>query len=134
MKVKYTNPDLNTMPQLLKLGYSSETDFHLEIETTYIVYGVTMWKSVLHFLVIPAKASLPNWYPAGVFEVVDGRIPPGWHFIHFEEDNPDERKFLLGYKELTQDATHYVGLIERDINAIRVFNMRREEIQNAFLD
>lgn len=134
MKVKFLKLDLSSLPKLLDLGYSSEADFHLRGDTTYIVYGISMWRFVLHYLVIPENMSLPYWYPADLFEIVDTRLPPELFFRDFRDNDPSEREFLLGYKELIQDVSHDIGLMEREVNAIRIFLERKEEIENALLD
>jgi hypothetical protein len=132
MKVKFLKPDLNSLPRILNLGYSQRTEFHMRRDTIYTVYGISMWKYVLHYLLLPDNISLPDWYPADLFEVVDGRIPPNWYFHHLMDNDPSEIKFELGYREMAQSANHYVDLIERETDAVRVFLARKEEIENAF--
>lgn len=131
MKVRFVSPDLNSLPKLLNLGYSIGTEFHLRTDSLYFVYGISMWKSVLHYLVVPEDISLPFWYPVDIFEVEDSKLPSELYFCNFEDGDPTERKFLLGYKEMVQEKSHYTSLIERETEAIQIFLERKKEIESA---
>lgn len=128
MKVKYYNPGRNLPASMFKLGYSSLVHLHLQGGIVYTVYGISIWRNVLHYLIFPTDEMLPSWLPADLFEVVDERLPFEWYFRYFGDKDPSELNILLGYKELVLEEQHYVNLIELDKNAIRIFLMRKKEI------
>jgi hypothetical protein len=128
MKIRYNNPKGNIPKEMLDIGYFPTSELHLSGETIYTVYGIMIWKNVLHYLIIPTDELLPSWIPAMLFEIVDQRLPFEWYFRYLYEDDPTGLKIEVGYKELIHDETHFVDLIERDKKAIRIFLDRKREI------
>jgi hypothetical protein len=134
MKVKFLNPDISTLPHILKLGYSPRVDFGMQVDREYVVYAISMWKFVLHYLVIPDNTSLPFWYPADIFNVTEPRIPSTWYFAHPFGGHGSEVVFELGYEEIVQNQQHSDDLVEREPEAIRVFLARKAEIEKSLSD
>ena len=134
MKVKFLNPDVTKLPDVMRLGYSPRVDFGMRVDREYVVYAVSMWKSVLHYLVIPENTSLPFWYPAAIFQVTDQRVPSSWYFGHpFGGDGTDVA-FELGYEEIVRNMRHSDDLVERETEAIRIFLARKDEIERSLPD
>ncbi|OJX39890.1 MAG: hypothetical protein BGO78_14035 [Chloroflexi bacterium 44-23] len=128
MKVKFVDPGGNLPASMLRIGYSPRVDLGLITDDIHIVYGVSEWRGVLHYLIIPAEAHLPIWFPADLFIVIDARLPFEWYFRYYGDNDPSELKFQMGYQELALDAAHSTDLIERKNNAISLFLKRKAEI------
>lgn len=128
MKVKFLDPGNKLPSSMLKLGYSPKVDLHLKVGEIYGVYGISIWRNVLHYLLFSTDEMSPSWLPADLFEIVDLRIPFDWYFRYLGENAPNELKILIGYKELVAEDQHYINLIELDRGAIRIFLDRKKEI------
>ena len=96
------------------------------------VYGISIWSNVLHYLVFPSEVMLPSWLPADLFEMVEHRVPLDWYVQDNCENADPGLRFLLGYKELALDPSHYQDLINLDRSAIRIFLNRKKEIDDEF--
>ncbi len=129
MKVRFIDPRGKLPPSLSKLGYSSNADFHLKSDEEYTVYAISIWRNVIHYLVIPSNLTLPYWLPADLFEVIDPSISSKWYFRFMGENHPSEVTLKIGYKESVLDENHDLGLIERTEEAIKVFLTRQQEIE-----
>ena len=132
MKIKCIAVDgKSLLDQTLKFGgYSVEMDLYgtLKQGSVYSVYGISLYKGVLAYLIVGENTDYPSWYPAELFEVTDNQIPFEWSFEFFK--NLD-LKAVLGYKELVLSDDHYDNLMERDEKAIRIFLERKKCISFA---
>ena len=115
-------------PSMIKLGYSSQVILGLDADTLYVVYGISIWRDVIHYLIIPSDYTLPFWFPADLFDVVEKKMPCNWYFRYMGGENPNELKMIIGYKEMVLDKTHYFDLIERETCAVRTFLTQKKEI------
>ncbi len=114
----------------LRAGYQPTTDFQIKFGTILIVYSISYWENVLHYLTLDnSTASLPDWYPAELFEAVNQSLPVDWHHNYFGEDDPRGVQALWGYREMVMDYAHYNDLIERKDEAIRIFLRRKNEME-----
>lgn len=129
MKVQFIDPKGDLSSDLRRLGYSPTADFHLKPDTEYLVYGISMWRSVLHYLIIPTSITLPNWLPADLFVIVDPTIPEEWYFRYLGSNYPSEIKIIMGYKEIALNDDHYFDLIEREQNAVQTFLRRKNDME-----
>lgn len=121
---------INTGERLLPLtvtniGDTAETKYPLKIDEIYTVYGQGILNNVLNYLIIGTYENLPSWYPAELFEVEDSQIHFEWHYKYYKEFIASA---LWGYNELVNDKNHYIDLIEREDQAIRIFLKRKKEI------
>lgn len=132
MKVIFVDPGKKQPSSMKKLLYSPHADLNLKNGETYIVYGISLWKDVLHYLIIPHELNVPDWLPADLFIIQDSKIPDDWYFCYFGENDSSLLKILIGYTEMITDVTHYINLIERDINALRTFYKRKYEIDELY--
>lgn len=130
MKVRFIDPQGNLPPGLLRLGYASNADFHLKEDEAYTVYGISIWRNVIHYLIIPSGLSLPNWLPADLFEVIDPSLPSKWYFRYLGENHSSEVTIKMGYREIALDEDYYSDLIERMEGAVKVFLARKQEIES----
>ncbi|HII4322191.1 TPA: hypothetical protein ACY4PR_003053 [Enterobacter cloacae] len=110
------------------MGETDETDFSpLQIGQQYKVYGVMFYTSRIDFLVCPASGG-PMWVPSNLFDVVDDEIPQGWGCVLTErsEGYADLSEAfgihsICGYLELIRSYSHYVGILERDPEELKIF-------------
>ena len=129
MKVKFIDPKRNLPPSLISLGYSSNADFHLKEGEEYQVFGISIWKNVIHYLIVPSNLSLPWWLPADLFDITDQSLSSKWYFKYLGEDHPSGITIKIGYQESVLDDSHDLDLIEREVSAIRIFLERKHEIE-----
>ena len=108
---------------------------HLEIDSLYVVCGVSIFKDTLNYLIVGKYSNFIMWEPAELFEVVDNRIPPNWYYNYFGkeylsdmENNPFYA--IWGYKEITENLDHNHNLMERNPDDLKIFNKRKTEIEN----
>lgn len=123
IKNKGKDLDANT----LKIVHLATTEFQLNIGEIYVVYGMCLWKGIMHYLLVDKYKINPFWFPAELFRVIDNMLPLEWYYNfggYGEEINA-----IWGYKELVLDESHYIGLIEREKKSIEVFLKRKKEIE-----
>lgn len=127
MKVKCrANTGEGLMPLTISnIGDTAETQYPLKIGEIYTVYGQGVLRNVLKYLIVGTYENLPSWYPAELFEVEDSQIYFEWYYKY---DKEFVASVLWGYHELVNDKNHYVDLIERKDQAIRIFLKRKKEI------
>lgn len=115
---------------MLDLGYSKDYKFNVELEKIYVVYGMSMWKDSLEYLVSEISTGDPVWCPAELFSIVHNTLSVFWHF-NFERyknyNAPDSQKAFWGYKELVEDADHYEGLLMKNLEVLEIFKKRKDQ-------
>ena len=105
-------------------------DFDQEYAVTpgreYVVTGIGVWETVLQVLV-QDDDQLPSWCPAGLFEIEMQPIPDGW-FLGLCDgiatsgtDLWTHWVFKCGYAELVENERHSDLLLERDPDAVAIF-------------
>lgn len=110
-------------------GESDGTVYHLTIDKEYQVYGISIYKSELNYLVMD-ETRKPNWYSVGCFELTNNQIPPDWFFKHFLDNEEFLLNAIWGYQELVESQSHYEGILERDYDELVKFHqmvMKREK-------
>ena len=122
-----TGRDLSTNAKAL--GNSDEAKYPVKIGEVYNVYGQSLYKGVLSYLLIGTFENLPSWYPVELFVVVDPQLPLEWYYNFFGYDG--NLSCIWGYNELVLDENHYDALIEREDKAIRIFLKRKKEIDES---
>ncbi|UTR15006.1 phosphoribosylaminoimidazole synthetase [Salipaludibacillus sp. LMS25] len=134
MKVRcLSNNGRGLTKKALSIGNSIETQYSLENDKIYTVYGINVWDEVMHYLVLGKDENFPSWYPAELFEVVENVLPYEWYFNYYGEDSVTGVLAIWGYKELVLDTNHYIELIEREKNELNIFLKRKQEI-DEFLE
>jgi hypothetical protein len=107
-----------------------EENFQLKMYDIYTVYGINVWRDVIHYFTFDENNTTPSWHPADLFEIIDYRLPPEWYFRFYGYENRrnDLVYAVWGYKELALNPEHYFQLIEVIPEAINLFNKRKLEI------
>ena len=128
MKVCYVeDKKVDYSKLLLNLGYSSGQRVGLENGREYSVYGIVIFKQVIHYLLLPSSNELPNWYPANYFSISDNLIPSNWFFQKYPDEDISGYQMILGYKEMVDNNNHIISLIEREIESMKIFKQRKKE-------
>lgn len=112
----------------LEAFHDRNEQFQLGIGDIYTVYGINIWRGIVHYLTFDKWYNNPFWHPAELFEIVDNRIPPNWYFnfYGYEDHKIDLVNAVWGYKELALSKEYYFQLIDRD--ELSIFKQRRKEI------
>lgn len=111
-------------------GYSTASEFDLEIGKEYIVYGISLWKGLLAYLII-GEGMYPQWYSSELFSISRSEIPPGWHFASRREDEGYDVTAVCGYKELVNSEDHFADLSNLEQRAIDVFVERKKQVDEV---
>jgi len=108
------------------LLYTDETVFHLTVGSDYLVMGMALFQTGL-IVLVRDDTGRPNWYPIGLFYLVDQTIPADWEFAITDAKSasgvgPAEGVAAQwGYRELIQTPSHHEELIERVPSALKIF-------------
>jgi hypothetical protein len=129
MKVKCITINMKEETQKLLFLFSAPLiNEDVIIGETYTVYGISLWKNYLHYLLVSEESGRnggPDWYPAELFEIVDNALPK-MYFTYLENDSRGLNA-LWGYEEMVFDFNHYINLIERESHAMEVFFKHKKE-------
>jgi len=106
---------------------SPSSEFDLETEKEYIVYGIILWKGFLLYLVL-GEGMYPHWYPSELFSVTRNELPPDWYFARRREEEGYEVNAVWGYEELVNTEGHFDELSNLQKTAIDVFLERKQQI------
>ena len=119
--------------QSLDSFHNVEEQFGLEVGGIYTVYGINIWRGIVHYLTCD-ELGYAYWSPAELFEIVDNRIPPDWYFkfYGYEDNDMDQVNAVWGYKELALDPKHYFELILKEGDFINIFNKKRKREIDEF--
>ena len=107
------------------LGYTKKSQFDTTLTTQYSVYAVAVMEHCIMYLICD-NFNVPNWYPAAGFKLIQKEIPSIWKFMYFNDD--DYFSMIMGYPEIVEIREHYINLIERDLEALEIFNQAKLEI------
>jgi hypothetical protein len=85
------------------------------------VYAVTSFLGGFwYYLLDDDQLGYPVWYPAPVFDVVDGQVPSNWELGH--HDVGGGRFFaVLSFPEWARDRFFYERLVDGDPAAVSTF-------------
>jgi hypothetical protein len=116
--------DLDSEPG--RYFHTDRTQFHVDVGEVYDVFAIGMWETVLLALVRDNTGN-PNWLPVALFEIGLSPLPTAWEFALLDPvaasggESANRWVALWGYPELARNPAHSDSLIERDPDALRVF-------------
>lgn len=113
-----------------RFGVSELAEYEIEIDKEYIVMGIIIFKTYQSYLL--DDNGFISTYPCQLFEVLDGKLGPNWHFraIQKDEDIYPFVQAIVGYSELCFDKKAYENLIvEKEEYAERVYFKRKLELE-----
>lgn len=115
--------------EVIALGNTPSTRFEVVQGRDYFVFAISLWRGVIHYLVVNDQTGRPDWFPAFLFKIVDHCLPSGWSFV-LRGSSTFPVDAIWGYPEIAQeDGRHYIDLIEREPAALQTFEHRRAEIE-----
>ncbi len=116
--------------EVLALGNTPESEFPLTRGREYVVYGMLLCGGMLHYLVIGDSLRWPYWLPACFFSVASARLPSVWRFSSERDPTKVRGTAVWGYPELAApDSVHASGLMEREPEALLLFERIRQELE-----
>lgn len=131
MKVKSTGRLITDLSEQARAAYHVTQDFEIELDRTFTVYSISIWRGVLHYLLVRTHEDKPEWYPADLFSIEVPTFSTKLHYMYFGPQDKRGVSALWGYKEMALDYSHYADLIEREKDAIEVFRKRKKEIDEV---
>lgn len=102
----------------------------LTIGKEYLVMGIIIFETYQAYLI--DDNSFISACPCQLFEVVDSKVNPNWHFrlIEKDEDIYPFVQSIFGYPELCSDKKAYENLIvEMEEEAQRIYFRRKIELE-----
>ncbi len=108
---------------LRSVGFTESSIFDLTVGKKYKVHGICMMGEIV-MLLVKNKDGFPNWYPASIFSITNSNVPSTWCFGYFETKVVSDIKWILGYKELVNNQSHFNLLSEHDPDALKIFISR----------
>lgn len=130
MNVQCTHQHGDSIPdEVIALGNTQSTRFDVAYGRDYVVFAISVWKGVIHYLVVNDQTDRPDWFPAHLFRVADPQLPPNWSFAIVKHPGL-EGLGIWGYSKLSrEDGQHYIDLIERAPDALQIFNDQRAGVR-----
>jgi hypothetical protein len=92
----------------------------------YVVAAIGVWETILQVLV-QDDDRLPSWCPAGLFEIPPQPVPDGWLLGLCDGISTSGTELWTrwvikcGYPELVENERHSDLLLERDPDALAIF-------------
>lgn len=114
-----------------------DEQFNLTIGRSYIVVGMGIWETVLQLLVKDDRG-LPAWCPAALFELNDQSLPADWRFVFRDGIRCSGSELFTrwvaqwGYEQLVSDEGHANALMEREPQALEIFQSEHARLASEF--
>lgn len=123
-------------PSARCFGENEKTEFSsIKIGCEYQVFSILLVLDNFYYLVC-GENERPSWVPCELFYLIDSRIPEGWGLCitstKKDYQTLDEKLnigAIFGYKEMIDDYSHYVGLIERDSRDLNLFYREKARVE-----
>ena len=125
-----SNSGRNLSAKHSEVGYTSSSQFDLEVTREYIVYAMSLSRGLLSYLIV-GQGGWPHWYPSELFTLTRTDLPPDWHFAYFKEDEGFVVNAIWGYEELINNDDHFDSLSNMETRAMAVFLERKEQIDKV---
>jgi hypothetical protein len=125
---EYKPLDKNILGRFGATGYTVYGE--LDIDKEYLVMGIIIFQTYQAYLI--DDSGLISACPCQLFEVIDDKVTPNWHFrqVEKEEDIYPFVQTIFGYPELCFDKKAYENLIvEKDEEAMRTYFIRKIELE-----
>jgi hypothetical protein len=117
--------------------YTERSAFPLVLGKKYPILGMGLFEGAL--IVLANDETGPNWLPIGLFDISPQAIPRDWQFVLLDGLEASGGKGMTtawearwGYYELVHDPGHFENLINREPDALRIFQARLEKLSKSF--
>jgi hypothetical protein len=124
------NRGSNLTVKHLQGGYTTSSEFDLQIGKEYVVYGISLWKELLVYLIL-GEGTYPHWYPSELFRVTRNELPPDWYFVRRSQEEGYDVIAIWGYQELVNSEDHFDDLSNLEQRAIDVFVERKKQVDEV---
>jgi hypothetical protein len=105
-----------------------ESAYPLTPGRQYAVVGMSITETVFYFLV-KDDLGQARFAPAGMFDLVEAPLPPGWRFALGSGVRASGRDLwsdpvvaTWGYPELVDDPEHFSALLDKAPHAVAIFS------------
>ncbi|NNN21003.1 MAG: hypothetical protein HKL80_03260 [Acidimicrobiales bacterium] len=122
-----TGADLG--PATAREFHSDRTKFGTTIGAWYQIFGMGIWETVFVVLVRDDYGK-PSWLPIGLFDFEISKLPSDWEFRLIDGiaasggDASNRWVAVWGYSELVRNPSHSDALLEREPEALRIFDQQ----------
>jgi hypothetical protein len=113
-------------PELLAIGFSGQSRFHLSLEKSYDVHAVSLFRRVL-FMQVVNDVGIIDWIPALMCHVTESEVPGDWICSLFEGD----LALVMGPEFMAKDESSYKRMMELDPGAVSLFWSRIEALKRT---
>lgn len=105
-----------------------EDPFDLAIGAEYVVFAIAHKFAIDWYYVFDDPTEpYPRWFPAALFEVVDGKRGPDWLVL----PEPRDDGLVEGPRVWANTANFYERLVDEDSNALIAFRAVRLALETA---
>lgn len=117
------------------LNETDETDYSfLTIGSEFTVYGLMFFATRVDYLIC-LNNNYPIWVPSNLFEIDIQGLPNNWSlcitYLNSNYKILDDSfgiKAIISYPNLVDNISHYVGLLEREPDDLKLFFLEKEKI------
>jgi hypothetical protein len=131
MIVECTDNTSNALPDhyFILTADTRNTIYHVAVGKMYEVFAMGLWKSNIELLLLD-DTNLPFWYPVQLFKVADPKLPSDW-ICAVNMRNEGGMLAIWGCERIVSDDAHNDALMEREPEALQVFQLETQRRQNA---
>lgn len=115
-------------------GITENKEFAIVIGKTYVVYAFTFLLGYVWYYICDETYSFyPVWNPAPLFTISDHRLSRFWQFNHFIGNSADQTHMIVAFPEWANDRLYYDRLTSGVVEAVKVFEHYKTQIDNEVL-
>ncbi|EMC8781285.1 hypothetical protein [Providencia rettgeri] len=119
------------------LNETDETDYSfLTIGSDFTVYGLMFFSNRVDYLIC-LDDNYPIWVPSNLFEVNTQELPNNWSlcitYLNSNYKILDDSfgiKSIISYHNLVNNISHYIGLLERNPDDLKLFFLEKKKIDD----
>lgn len=105
---------------------TEDTDLSITLGSTYVVYAITFelcypWYYICDDAYDNIHVAYPIWYPAPLFDLVDGGLSRHWEWNYFLARSGKEYQSIIAFPEWARDPGFYDRLTDLEDEAVSVF-------------
>lgn len=114
-------------------GYSVDSRFDIEVGQKSIVYGITIIKKHLWYLINIDNLPYLIYYPSALFKIIDSRLSRYWHVAESRDDEDSGAIIIkFGFKELVEDEFFYGEYLEDYPKNVEIFQKYIELMKKEY--
>jgi len=120
----------------LEYQINNRSDYDLELEKEYIVYGMTIRDNFTWYFICEESTSrYPGWYPSPFFEVIDSSLSRFWIYTYKKLDNYITQRCVFSFPEWANNhPDFYDRLTDWEEEETAIFKKYKELMDLEFED